>query len=75
MSYALSAAQLNVLNTQAKLPFAAHLAVNFAVTVTKWDTRRKSRSALKNLEPHLLNDIGLNRLSAQAEASKPFWQD
>ncbi len=75
MSHALHTAHLNALNAQANLPVVARLAVKFAVAVTLWDTRRKTRRSLKHLEPHLLHDIGLDRLSAQAEASKPFWQD
>lgn len=75
MSQALHPAQISLLNAQAKLPVVAGLAVKFAVAVTKWDTRRTTRRCLRKLEPHLLNDIGLDRLSAQAEASKPFWQD
>ncbi|MEL7181492.1 MAG: DUF1127 domain-containing protein [Pseudomonadota bacterium] len=75
MSHALHSADMNVLNTQAKLPLVAGLAVKFAVRVTTWDMRRKSRRALARLEPHLLHDIGLDRSSAQAEANKPFWQD
>lgn len=75
MSHALHTAQINVLNAQANLPFVAGLAVKFAVAVVQWDTRRKSRRALKDMEPHLLRDIGLDRFAAQAEAAKPFWQD
>lgn len=75
MSHALHSADMNVLNAQAKLPLVAGLAVKFAVRVTTWDMRRKSRRALAKLEPHLLYDIGLDRSSAQAEAAKPFWQD
>jgi len=75
MTHALHTAQLMNLNTQTGMPLAARVAVKFAVAVTQWDTRRKTRRTLKELEPHLLNDIGLTRLSAQAEASKPFWQD
>jgi uncharacterized protein YjiS (DUF1127 family) len=75
MSQALHTAQISLLNAQAKLPLLAHLAVNFAVAVTSWETRRKTRRTLKYLEPHLLHDIGLDRSSAQAEAAKPFWQD
>ena len=75
MSNALHTAQISVLNAQAKLPLVAGIAVNFAVAVTTWDTRRKTRRTLKHLETHLLHDIGLDRLSAQAEAAKPFWQD
>jgi len=75
MSHALRTADLNALNARANLPLVAGLAVKFAVAVTLWDTRRRTRQALKDLEPHLLRDIGLDRLSAQAEASKPYWQD
>lgn len=74
MSHALHPAQINVLNAQAHLPVVARFAVTFAVVVTKWDTRRKTRRALKDMEPHLLRDIGLERFAAQAEAAKPFWQ-
>ncbi len=75
MSQALHLAQINALNSQHSLPPLAGLAVRFAVVVTKWDTRRKTRRALRDLDSHLLKDIGLDRLTAQAEAAKPFWQD
>ena len=75
MSHALHPAQISVLNSQARLPVLAGLAVRFAVAVTRWDTRRRTRHALKHLEPHLLCDIGLDRQTAKAEAAKPFWQD
>lgn len=75
MSQALHIAQLDTLNAQSNLPLIASLAVKFAVVVTQWDRRRKSRHTLKYLEPHLLQDIGLDHVSAHAEASKPFWQD
>ena len=75
MSHALHTAQVRILNAQTNLPLVAGVAVKFAVAVTYWDTRRKTRRALKHLEPHLLNDIGIDRVTAQAEASKPFWQD
>lgn len=75
MSHALHTALIQNLNAQSNLPVVAGIAVKFAVVVTRWDTRRKTRRALKQLEPHMLRDIGLDRLSAQAEASKPFWQD
>ncbi len=75
MSHALHHAQINLLNAQARLPLVAGLAVKFAVVVTKWDTRRKTRRDLRLLEPHMLRDIGLDHPTASAEASKPFWRD
>ncbi len=75
MSHALHPAQINALNSQARLPLLAGIAVRFAVAVTKWDTRRRTRKHLGALDPYLLKDIGLDHISAQAEASKPFWQD
>jgi uncharacterized protein YjiS (DUF1127 family) len=29
---------------------------------------------LRTLEDHLLRDVGLTRLQAEAEANKPFWR-
>jgi len=75
MSHALHPAQIRILHTQAELPVVASLAVKFAVTVTKWDMRRKSRRALRDLDTSLLRDIGLDRPTAMAEANKPFWRD
>jgi uncharacterized protein YjiS (DUF1127 family) len=74
MSQALTPAQIVALNSQYSMPVAARLAVWFAVMVTTWDTRWRTRRTLKGLEDHVLNDIGLDHFTAQAEASKPFWQ-
>ncbi|WP_342075713.1 DUF1127 domain-containing protein [Yoonia sp. SS1-5] len=75
MSHALRTAQIVALNEYAPLPLVADLAVRFAVVVTKWDRLRKTRKQLRGLDKHLLRDIGLDAFTAQAEASKPFWQD
>lgn len=74
MSHALHPAQIAVLNSQSHLPFLAGFAVRFAVAVTKWDMRRRTRKHLRDMPPHLLKDIGLDRHAAHAEATKPFWQ-
>ncbi|PRY74999.1 uncharacterized protein YjiS (DUF1127 family) [Yoonia maritima] len=74
MSHALPAAQFAALSSQPSMPLMARAAVRFAVAVTKWDMLRKTRRHLKDLTPHLLNDIGLDASTAQAELSKPFWQ-
>lgn len=75
MLHALHPAHIAVLNQHAQLPLLANIAVRFAVAVAKWDTRRKTRHALKHLDRHLLVDIGVDKSAADAEASKPFWQD
>lgn len=74
MSQALRSAQIAALNAHAPLPLLAAIAVRFAVVVTKWDHLRKSRKQLRTLEPHLLRDIGLDPVTAQAEATRPFWR-
>jgi uncharacterized protein YjiS (DUF1127 family) len=35
--------------------------------------RRRQRLALRELDDHLLRDIGLSRAEAGRQASKPFW--
>ncbi|AKS46095.1 protein of unknown function [Octadecabacter temperatus] len=75
MSPALHATQLHILHSAHSLPLVARWSVAFAVTVTKWDNNRRSRTQLKRLPAHLLHDIGLDRVTARTEASKPFWQD
>lgn len=55
-------------------PFVAQIAVTFAILVTKWATRRRTRLALAKLEPWQLNDVGLTRDEAYAEASRVFWR-
>ncbi len=34
---------------------------------------QRQRRQLAELEPHLLEDIGIDRNDAQREASRPFW--
>ena len=74
MPHALHAAQVAILNSRSQLPVVASLAVRFAVVVTAWDLRRRTRRHLHNMPPHLFNDIGLDCQTAIAEASKPFWR-
>lgn len=75
MSPAVHATQIHILNSAHSLPLVARIAMAFAVTATKWDTNRRSRLRLKSLPAHMLKDIGLDPMTARAEASKPFWQD
>jgi uncharacterized protein YjiS (DUF1127 family) len=36
--------------------------------------RSRQRGALAELDDHLLEDIGITRQQASAEAAKPFWK-
>ena len=42
--------------------------------VRLWAHRRRSRAALDTLDAHALRDIGLDRMTAEAEATRPFWR-
>jgi len=43
-------------------------------TLRLWRERARGRQQLRTYEDHLLRDIGLTRLQAEAEANKPFWR-
>lgn len=57
------------------LPPLSRLLVAVAIGLARWDDRRKIRAALRRLDTHLLQDIGLDPAFAAAECVKPFWQD
>ena len=74
MSPALHSAHVALLNGHSRLPTAAQLLVVAAVVVTKWDTLRRTRKSLATLTPEALDDIGVSRAAAKAEAERPFWR-
>jgi uncharacterized protein YjiS (DUF1127 family) len=43
-------------------------------TLSLWRRRSRQRRALARLDGRALEDIGLTRAQAQAEADKPLWQ-
>ncbi len=59
----------------ASLPPLSRLVLAAAVRVVTWETRHRTRQGLKRLDAHLLRDIGLDPMSAAAEASRPFWRE
>lgn len=67
-------ADLIRLSHRTSLPTVAKLAVSFAMLVTQWDLRARSRRALASLEAHHLDDLGLTAKQARDEASRPFWR-
>lgn len=74
MSHALHPAQIAILSREQPLPALATWAVVFAVLVTKWDMRIRTRRALRRLEAHELDDIGMTAAQASAQAHRPFWK-
>lgn len=60
--------------SQRGLPVTALIAVKFAVCVTTWATRRRTRLALRQLEPWQLSDVGLTPDQARIEAARVFWK-
>jgi uncharacterized protein YjiS (DUF1127 family) len=47
----------------------------WAAWVLVWATRSRQRQDLRDLDPHLLRDIGLTTGQAAREAHKCFWQE
>ena len=56
------------------VPAAAVVAVQIAVCLSKWATRRETRRALRQLTDWELRDVGLTPTEAHHEASKVFWR-
>lgn len=56
------------------LPVVAQWAVAFAVLVTKWTLRHRTRRHLRNLDANQLNDIGVSRAEAHYQGTLPFWR-
>ena len=50
---------------------AAHALADMLVT---WSERQRQRRLLRELDDHVLRDIGLSRAQVEAEADKPFWR-
>ena len=46
----------------------------FAILLA-WQERARQRQRLRDLDDHLLADIGIDRGQALAAAGRPFWQD
>lgn len=68
------ASPLAYLNSRPALPMVAEMAIGFAVLVTKWSVRRRTRRQLIQLNAHQLRDIGLHREEAMREGTLPFWR-
>ncbi|EBA17751.1 hypothetical protein RSK20926_18472 [Roseobacter sp. SK209-2-6] len=69
-----SNSQISYLNSRPALPVLAQAAVAFAVLVTKWSGRQRTRQHLRHLSAEQLKDIGLTREEAHYEGTLPFWR-
>ncbi len=48
--------------------------VVLAAIVRRWRARIRERRSLAAIDERLLRDIGINRLDAAREYTKPFWR-
>jgi uncharacterized protein YjiS (DUF1127 family) len=46
----------------------------FLNTLRLWHRRAQGRQQLREFDDQMLRDIGITRLQAAAEATKPFWR-
>lgn len=56
------------------LPPLSRVAVTLALAIATWELRHRTRKQLVHLTQDQLGDVGLDQISAQAEAAKPFWR-
>ena len=59
----------------ASLPPLSRVVLRAAVLVLAWENRARTRKQLRKLDNHMLRDIGLDALTADAECNRPFWRD
>lgn len=63
-----------------RLPFPslvvepAKLAKSFLLVLLDWHRNYRTRKHLDSLSAHLLDDIGIDRQTANQEVRKPFWK-
>jgi len=53
---------------------AAQALASLGQTVHTWRIRARTRRALGQLSPRLLQDVGISPGDARREASRPFWR-
>lgn len=68
----MTALDVNVLRLP--LPPLSRALLRATLVVVQWDLRRRTRKDLRGLTDYMLQDIGLDPMSAAHEAAKPFWK-
>lgn len=51
-----------------------HAALHLVETLYSWQQRAMERQQLRQMDDHLLKDMGISRADVEYEASKPFWR-
>ena len=64
---------LSSFQTTTRLPTSAQVLIWIAATLTRWSLNRRTRRTLAGLTDWELDDIGVSRDQAEAEARKPFF--
>jgi uncharacterized protein YjiS (DUF1127 family) len=64
----------DILNAREPIPPVAQVAFAISMTIMTWELRHRTRKALRKLEEHELNDVGIERVAACTEANRWFWQ-
>lgn len=59
---------------QAPVNLAPWRVADVVRTFSVWRQRRRERAQLAQLDPRLLNDIGLHPSDVEQEIRKPFWR-
>lgn len=57
------------------LPPISGVLHGLTLLVLRWEERRQTRRSLRDLDAHMLNDIGVPPDIARLEGAKPFWRD
>lgn len=64
---------LNAHATMTASPVAA-LLMNAGAALARWETRARTRAALRDIDPLRYGDLGLTTAEVIRETRKPFWR-
>lgn len=57
-----------------RLPALSVVALRVAVVLATWSRNHRTRKHLRDLDTHILRDIGIDRYNARVESQRRFWQ-
>jgi uncharacterized protein YjiS (DUF1127 family) len=71
---AMTASTRTRLTIDRRLPPLARILHGLTLVVLRWEERRRTRRDLRDLDDHLLRDVGIPPDVAWGEGQKHFWQ-